>query len=76
MKRDEEFELLTTKQAADYCGLTPAGLRTHIYRIGDLKPMRFGHDLAFLRRDLDEFIKRRKPAHRPRQAAKPKPRQD
>ena len=67
--RDEVFG---TNQAAEFCGLSPAGFKAHLYTIRDLKPsLVIGRTLAFYRSDLDAFLARKRPAHRPAQNHRP-----
>jgi len=54
-----------TKQAATYLGITVSGLRYHI-DAGNIVPEKIGKTLVFTQEQLDQFIKTRRPAGRPK----------
>lgn len=56
--------MYSTKEAAQYLGITVAGIWYHIQR-GNIKQTKIGNSLAFSKEQLDCFIKSRRPAGRP-----------
>ena len=52
--------MYSTKEAAEYLGMTVAGIKYHLYVAKDLKPdKKIGQALVFLKSTLDEFKKRK-----------------
>jgi len=62
----KDEELFTISEASVYTKLAIPTLKHHIYYVKDLKASKFGHLLAFHKRDLDAFLARKRPAHRPK----------
>lgn len=62
----QPLRLFGIREAAKYCGLAVRTLKYHIYESGELKAdANVGHSLVFTQTTLDDFLKRRRPAHRP-----------
>lgn len=62
------MRLYKLADAAAYLGLSEVTVRYHIYVAGDLKPDVDGKSLVFTQATLDEFRKRKRPAHRPKKS--------
>ncbi len=62
----------TPEQAAEYIGLSLAGLRYHLYRAFDIFPLpkRSYHDLRFSKEELDRFKRNRRKQGRPKNNTK------
>ncbi len=60
------MQLYSTKEAAEYLGLSESALKYHIYIAKDLKPQKVGACLIFTQDQLDEFTKTRRPPGRPK----------
>jgi hypothetical protein len=68
------LKLFGIKDAAVYCKLAVRTLKYHIYESGELKAdANVGHSLVFTQQTLDDFLKNRRPPHRPK-GSKNKPR--
>lgn len=63
-------QLFSTKEAAEYLGVSVSTVRYHIYEIKTLKGQRVGNSLVFTKEVLDEFKKNKRPARRPRKDEK------
>ena len=62
---DDELELFSTKEAADYLGVAVTTLKKHLYVTKLLAPpKKVGQALVFTRAQLDEFQARRRPVGR------------
>jgi hypothetical protein len=62
----QPLRLFGIREAAKYCGLAVRTLKYHIYESGELKAdANVGHSLVFTQTTLDDFLRRRRPAHRP-----------
>lgn len=57
--------LFSTKETAEYLGMTVRGVWYHIRR-GHLAPTKVGGTLVFTQDQLDRFQENRRPAGRPR----------
>ncbi len=67
MDKRQSHRILSTREAADYLGLTPQTVRWHVRVKGDLAPDRYigGRFLVFTRETLDAYLEGRDPAPSP-----------
>ena len=61
-----EPEIFSLADAADYLGLTPRGVKYHVYETGQLAGEVKGTTLLFTREALDRFNETRQAVGRPR----------
>lgn len=50
-------KLYTTREAADYLGLTVATIKYHVHKSGYLVGQLYGHTRLFTQEELDDFEK-------------------
>jgi hypothetical protein len=55
------IELLDLNDAAKYVGLTPSGVKYHIYYAKDLSPKKIADVAVFTKSQLDAFMERKRP---------------
>ena len=59
-------EIYSTKEAAEYLGLSVQGIKHHIYTSGDLVPdAKIGRNLVFTKATLDNFESQKRTPGRP-----------
>lgn len=61
------MKLYSTREAAEYLGLSVSALKYHVHRAGNLRPRRVGNSLVFTQEQLDEFKRNRRPVGRPKE---------
>jgi len=65
-------ELLSTKEAAAYVGLSVQGLKHHLYQVKDLSAdAKVGQTLIFRKSTLDAFLETKRSPGRPPSSAEP-----
>ncbi len=60
-------------QAAEYCGLTVAALKYHLYVAKDLQGRLIGHSYIFEKEQLDAFLANKRAPGRPAKIPEPQP---
>ncbi len=61
------------EQAAEYCNLTVAALKYHLYVAKDLQGRLIGHSYIFEKDQLDQFLARKRAPGRPAKIPEPQP---
>lgn len=58
------MKLYSTREAAEYLGLSIPGLKYHLYQARDLTPQKVGKTLVFTCSELDRFRQSRRQPRR------------
>ena len=60
------MKLYSTKEAAEYIGISVSAMKYHIHTAKTVQPLHIGNSLIFTQEMLDEFKANRRPQGRPR----------
>ena len=66
------MNLYSTREAAEYLGISLSALKYHVHTVANLTPQKVGHSLVFTQEQLDQFQETRRGPGRPRLEEEPK----